>query len=51
MSESSAVAHALIDVEFGGALLANMLAGWLDSNQESSLLWRQPMNTRSPSNT
>src|ERR1700677_208709 len=37
MSESSAAARALFDVELGGMILANMLAGWLDSNQESSL--------------
>src|SRR4051794_25681891 len=31
MKQSRALLHAPIDVEFGGVLLANMLAGWLDS--------------------
>jgi hypothetical protein len=45
MSESSAAAHAPIDVELGGAFLANMLAGWLDGDRRVRSLWRQPMNT------
>src|SRR5271156_6807318 len=36
MSEPPVAVHALIDVESGGVLLANMLAGWLDANGESS---------------
>src|ERR1019366_4287145 len=36
MSESAAAFHALVDVELGGALLANMLAGWLDGDRQSS---------------
>src|ERR1035438_718164 len=36
MSEWSSIPHGLIDVEAGGVLLANMLAGWLDENRESS---------------
>src|SRR5258708_18763841 len=36
MSEPPAAGRALIDVESGGVLLANMLAGWLDANGESS---------------
>src|ERR1017187_8219337 len=37
MSEPPVAVRALIDVESGGVLLANMLAGWLDANGESSL--------------
>src|SRR5260370_5269928 len=36
MSEPPAAGRALSDVESGGVLLANMLAGWLDANGESS---------------
>src|ERR1700677_128418 len=36
MSEPPVAVQALIDVESGGVLLANMLAGWLDANGESS---------------
>src|SRR6516225_8246369 len=32
MSESGAAFHAPLDVGLGGVLLANMLAGWLDSD-------------------
>src|ERR1035437_1231686 len=37
MSELPAAVRTLVDVESGGVLLANMLAGWLDANGESSL--------------
>src|SRR5271170_1676667 len=36
MSELPAAVHALVDVELGGVLLANMLADWLDGDGESS---------------
>ena len=36
MSESLAASHVPIDVELGSALLANMLACWLDGDRESS---------------
>src|SRR5580692_11247756 len=36
MSQCPAVPHALIEVEAGAVILANMLAGWLDENRESS---------------
>src|SRR5260370_36627192 len=36
MSESPAAVRALIDVELGGVLLANMLAGWLAGDRERS---------------
>src|SRR6266567_4664401 len=36
MSESPAAVHVPIDVELGGAFLANMLACWLDGDRESS---------------
>lgn len=36
MSQCPAVTHALIEVESGAVILANMLAGWLDENRESS---------------
>src|ERR1022692_1140134 len=35
MSQWPVVPHALIDVEAGAVVLANMLAGWLDENRES----------------
>src|SRR5271165_449530 len=36
MSEALPALHALIDLKLGSVLLANMLAGWLDDNRESS---------------
>jgi len=36
MGESPAAVHALVDMELGSVILANMLAGWLDGNRESS---------------
>src|ERR1700677_2990232 len=36
MSESPATVHSSIDVELGGAFLANMLTCWLDGDRESS---------------
>ena len=36
MGESTAAVHALVDMELGSVILANMLAGWLDGNRESS---------------
>src|SRR6266700_997132 len=36
MSQCPAVPHALIEVDAGAVILANMLAGWLDGNRESS---------------
>src|SRR5580692_1037996 len=36
MSESTATVHVPIGVELGGAVLANMLACWLDGDRESS---------------
>src|ERR1700733_1893166 len=36
MSELPAAVHGPIDVELGGAFLANMLACWLDGDRESS---------------
>src|SRR5580693_10352049 len=36
MSESSAAVHVPIDVELGGAFLANLLAAWIDGDRQSS---------------